>query len=251
MTMEIINLTPHTVNVWNVEGTEKLSDLPPSGNVARVEVARTLAGEVAGLPVFVQQRGEVTGLPAFVQGSYLLVSAQVRLALPERTDLLSPGELLRNEQGQPVGCKGLDGNSGFFVLSKGDMESVKFFGIAAAGITSRAQWEAELKAARAELYACAALAQTDPAAAAEKFPKFYDFVVRWFAPRTAKYDSLRLYAPGHALHAAHSFYQSKDQPFEEGDSAPAEGDIVFSQGCDEPEYGHSVQWARYIPANWK
>lgn len=39
--------------------------------------------------------------------TWLLVSAIVRTARPQRPDLVSPGELVRGPDGQPVGCKGV------------------------------------------------------------------------------------------------------------------------------------------------
>ena len=105
----IINLTPHGITVLGSSG-ETLAVLPPSGQVARVSVTREVAGEVAGLPVYRSQFGSVVGLPEENPGVALVVSALVRLALPGRRDLFSPGELVRGADGQPVGCRGLEGN---------------------------------------------------------------------------------------------------------------------------------------------
>ena len=41
-----------------------------------------------------------------MDGVILIVSTLVKNASPDRKDLVSPGELIRNEAGQPVGCKG-------------------------------------------------------------------------------------------------------------------------------------------------
>lgn len=107
--MKLINLTPHTLNLFNSNG-EQVAVLEASGATARVPVTNQLAGEVSGVPVYRQETGEVTGLPDPVEGVGYVVSLVVRLAVPHRTDVYSPGELVRNDQGQPVGCKGLSSN---------------------------------------------------------------------------------------------------------------------------------------------
>ncbi len=116
--MKYINLTPHEINVFGEEvdsngvGTGKFSQvmtIPASGTIARVAVKPVYCFTDAKTSVnfYRQEVGEVTGLPAKEDGVWLVVSAQVRLELPSRSDLVSPGELIRNAEGQPVGCKGL------------------------------------------------------------------------------------------------------------------------------------------------
>ena len=106
----MVNLTPHAIRIFGADGTTEIAVLPPSGAVARVSVTREKRGEVAGVPVFASTFGQVVGLPEFAAGTALVVSAMVRLAAPGRADLFSPGELVRGEDGQPKGCKGLEGN---------------------------------------------------------------------------------------------------------------------------------------------
>jgi hypothetical protein len=105
----IRNLTPHAITVCGQDGAI-LRVIPPDGQVARVSVRSTPAGDVDGLPACTDQTGEVTGLPEPVPGVWLLVSLAVRSALPGRSDLVSPGDLIRGPDGQPVGCKGLKRN---------------------------------------------------------------------------------------------------------------------------------------------
>ena len=117
MNKRLVNLTPHTLNVFDADGNP-VATLLPDGTVARVSVKTLpmLDGLedfpilVNGVPLFYQEVGEVAGLPAPVAGVLWVVSALVRLAVPSRTDVLSPGELKRNADGQPVGCVGLVGN---------------------------------------------------------------------------------------------------------------------------------------------
>jgi hypothetical protein len=104
--MNIINLTPHGVTI---HGGDTPITLPPSGQVARITMVREQAGTLCGVPVYRSTPGPVMGLPEPQAGVALLVSALVRLALPGRADLYSPGELVRDSSGQPIGCRGLEG----------------------------------------------------------------------------------------------------------------------------------------------
>lgn len=102
----LINLTPHVLNVHTPDG---VVDLPASGQVARVATSETSVGEVAGVPVTTTTFGEVTGLPEPAPGVWLVVSMLVRTAAEAagRRDVLSPGPLVRDAEGRPVGCRGL------------------------------------------------------------------------------------------------------------------------------------------------
>lgn len=103
--MKFVNLTPHTITIFNDDGEPVV--IAPCGTVARVATENREVGRVGGIKLFAQEVGEVHGLPAPRGGVFLIVSTLVRNALPERGDLCSPGELVRNESGQPVGCRGL------------------------------------------------------------------------------------------------------------------------------------------------
>lgn len=97
----IVNLTPHTIN----EVTTGAS-IPPSGRVVRVKATTTKVGSHCGYPIFKSTFSEVEGLPEEEEGTMFIVSTLVMNACPARADLLSPGNLVRNEHGQPVGCVG-------------------------------------------------------------------------------------------------------------------------------------------------
>ena len=103
--MKIKNLTPHSVTIIGGESPLAL----PSEGIARVSQTREQIGTIAGVPVYRSTFGSVTGLPDQATGVALLVSAMVRAAVPERRDVYSPGELVRDAAGQPVGCRGLEG----------------------------------------------------------------------------------------------------------------------------------------------
>ena len=107
-----VNLTPHTVKIVGGDGRVKAL-LPPSGMVARVEQTRVQAGHTGaygGVECWRTSYGEVTGLPPEQARNGLIVSAMVRTACSGRRDLFSPGELVRDADGNVTGCRGLDGN---------------------------------------------------------------------------------------------------------------------------------------------
>lgn len=103
--MEFINLTPHDINV--VCADESIKTFPKSGIVARCEEVRELITIIDGIPMYRVTYGDVYGVPDPAPNVWYIVSMPVRLALHWRDDLLSPGELIRNEAGQPIGCRGL------------------------------------------------------------------------------------------------------------------------------------------------
>lgn len=105
----IINLTPHEVRVYPLGYTieDDCVVLPPSGQVARVTMSTVLVDVAGPIDLVRNTAGTVTGLPEPVEGTLYVVSALVRLAVPHRVDVASPGELIRDTNGQPIGCRGL------------------------------------------------------------------------------------------------------------------------------------------------
>ena len=103
--MAIINLTPHTVTIYNSDGNTVTVE--PSGVVARVEVERVWVGRVDGVDVFESRFGEVVDLPPLKEGMVYVVSGLVLAALNDRSDVYSPGELVRDSSGRVIGCRGL------------------------------------------------------------------------------------------------------------------------------------------------
>jgi hypothetical protein len=100
----LINMTPHTINVFRDDGT--VEDIPSSG-IIRVASTQVKVCEIRGIPVYKTIFGEVIGLPPKRIGIFYVVSRLVLSACPERDDLLAPGTLVRDDKGQPIGCKGL------------------------------------------------------------------------------------------------------------------------------------------------
>ena len=103
--MNITNLTPHTLNIILSDGTTRA--IPPSGSVARCRTVNEPAGYADGVPLVRVAYGAVEGLPEAAEGVLYVVSALVRAAVPERSDVASPGDLVRDPEGNVVGCRGL------------------------------------------------------------------------------------------------------------------------------------------------
>lgn len=102
--VRVTNLTPHDLVVVHDDGSK--TTFPKSGTVARVSSRSVQVDDVNGVPLFDVVFGDVTDLPEFSVDTLLVVSALVRNALPSRKDLVSPGDLVRDDAGNVVGCKG-------------------------------------------------------------------------------------------------------------------------------------------------
>jgi hypothetical protein len=109
--MKLVNLCPHQVSVKHSDGTE--TTILQSG-VARVAVSYQDAGNVIlgdhTVRVIKGIYGAVTGLPDPEKDCYFIVSHMVRMALPQRGDLLSPADLVRDAQGNILACRMFESN---------------------------------------------------------------------------------------------------------------------------------------------
>lgn len=120
------NLTPHTITIYSEDGTTILATIPPSGEVARVATTTKSICLVDGIPVYQTKFGEVIGLPAphgekfprrtrdrgqtwmdFIAEPLIVSRLVLEAVKGERTDVYAPGELVRDADGKPIGCKGL------------------------------------------------------------------------------------------------------------------------------------------------
>ena len=96
--MDFINLTPHRINLIQKRLIE------PSGTVARCAEITEDAGKIYDIPLIYRRYSDVEGLPEPKDDVMYIVSHMVRVALPERKDLISPGDLLRDCDGNILGC---------------------------------------------------------------------------------------------------------------------------------------------------
>ena len=105
--MKLKNFTPH--NVVIVINDSKI--VIPSDGIARVTETKTATPsiDVDGVVIetFVSAFGEVENLPPQEDGVMVIVSAMVASAAKDRNDLLVPGELVRDNDGNIIGCKSL------------------------------------------------------------------------------------------------------------------------------------------------
>lgn len=103
---KMVNLTPHTINIFDASG-EMLVAIEPTKPAARCVAENKLQFRVNGIPMYRTSFGEVIDLPEPKPDTIYIVSLVVRQAMPKRLDLASPGELLRDADGKPIGCIGL------------------------------------------------------------------------------------------------------------------------------------------------
>jgi hypothetical protein len=118
---EIVNMTPHTVNVF--ENGKQVLVIEPSGEIIRLEESRDTVSSVNGVSVYHQSYADVNGtLPDVQTGVVYIVSMKIATAVPERTDFVCPGRIVLDGDGNRLGCDGLSSVSGILVLSEGEEE---------------------------------------------------------------------------------------------------------------------------------
>lgn len=105
----IINLTPHRINIVDEEGN--VVKIFESSGVARAAQNDVQIGMLEGIPIIETKFGEPVDLPEYNQGTYYIVSALTAKAasLSGRStrDLLLTGKTVRNSDGQIIGCQAL------------------------------------------------------------------------------------------------------------------------------------------------
>lgn len=101
----MVNLTPHKLKIHTQNG---VVELPPSGEVARISTTEKLISVVEDIEIFSTEFGSVEGLAEPKPGVCYIVSRLVLEAVKNtRSDVFAPGQLIRDDQGRPIGCKGL------------------------------------------------------------------------------------------------------------------------------------------------
>jgi hypothetical protein len=102
---KFVNATPHVLNIVCADGS--IREIAPSGIVPRLAQTRQVSHILDGIEISRVQMGEIEGLPEEEDETVLIVSRMVLDAIPERGDMLAPGELVRDSSGKVIGCKGL------------------------------------------------------------------------------------------------------------------------------------------------
>lgn len=108
---ELVNMTPHPVTVYEMDGVTPVVTVPSSGMVRVAETVRVCCegeGEVALVDIE-RDPDHIEGLPDFNEDRFVIVSDLAYQAAKPlgRDDLLRPGPAVRDETGRIVGCKGL------------------------------------------------------------------------------------------------------------------------------------------------
>lgn len=102
--MNIINLTPHALNLM-VNG--EMVEIPSTG-LARCATSVNEVAFLDGIRIVQTHYGEVSGLPEPKEGTIYVVSAMVLAALAgSRDDVFGPADYIRNDAGQVVGARAL------------------------------------------------------------------------------------------------------------------------------------------------
>ena len=106
--MKLKNFTPHNVVIVMNETTKIVI---PSDGIARVTETKTATPSIdvdgVAIETFKSSFGEVENLPPQEDGVMVIVSAMAADAAKDRNDLLVPGELVRDNDGNIIGCKSL------------------------------------------------------------------------------------------------------------------------------------------------
>jgi hypothetical protein len=109
--MNIVNLTPHALNLMPEGPDGPTVTIPPSGQVARCAVDRVQVNTVAvdgiAIPVNQTRFGEVSDLPDPQPDTIFVVSALVAQAVPDRQDVFITDDAVRDEQGRIIGARAL------------------------------------------------------------------------------------------------------------------------------------------------
>ena len=107
MTNNIINLTPHTINICAEDGGILRSY--ESQGIARAKQTAEPIGKVDGVELVSMKFGEPEGLPKYTAGTYYVVSiitANAAKAAGRRVDdLLITSDPVRDADGRIAGCK--------------------------------------------------------------------------------------------------------------------------------------------------
>jgi len=102
----IKNMTPHPITILD-ESNNVIRSIPSDGLI-RLKANVVFAGfTVDGVNITKTEFGEPEGLPDYEFGKFYVVSQLVKNAFPERSDLLVPAEVVRDENGSVIGCRSL------------------------------------------------------------------------------------------------------------------------------------------------
>ena len=104
---EIINLTPHEINVISEDGTIKMSF--PSEGIARASQKMVVVGSLNNIELVSIKFGETEDLPEPQEGRFFIVSMVTANAAKAEgrttSDLLVTADPVRDDAGRIIGCR--------------------------------------------------------------------------------------------------------------------------------------------------
>lgn len=100
----IVNMTPHDVVMYGNDN-RAFCTFPASGKLIRLSQRNETVGDIDGIPTIKVVFGEPEGLPEYDPDTIYIVSAFVKSALPDRTDLVVPSDPVRDPDGRIIGCR--------------------------------------------------------------------------------------------------------------------------------------------------
>lgn len=107
MKQTIINKVPHAVYILD-DNDQIIKVFPKSQGMIRVNETSNDIGFIDNVPICSTIWGDAEELPEVVAGVYYIVSQLVKNALPKRPDLLVPKKVVRDKEGNIIGCRRLD-----------------------------------------------------------------------------------------------------------------------------------------------
>ena len=103
--MKFVNLTPHDLHIADVDGD--FFTIKSSG-VARLDTSTIFHKNLDHVPFFTTVFGRVQGLPDYeADEDYIYITSMLVAQTVKRGDVVSPGELVRDKEGNVIGCRGL------------------------------------------------------------------------------------------------------------------------------------------------
>ena len=99
----LVNLTPHDLKIHTPSGVLLVVR---SGFVARCDDEIVKEDHILGIPMTSVRAGAIVGVGEFRPGRVCITSRSIAARL-RRPDVVSPGPLIRDEEGRVIGCSGL------------------------------------------------------------------------------------------------------------------------------------------------
>lgn len=106
--INIINLTPHTVNIYGKDGEKIVKSIESTG-VARANQTTEVVGVLDGIELVSMRFGRLENLPDYHENTYYIVSVitanAAKVAGRRTDDLLITADPVRDADNRIIGCK--------------------------------------------------------------------------------------------------------------------------------------------------